>query len=102
MKEIIEDMFKDVEKPTKQDKSDEETSVEGLADSIKKHCIGSGEDLNHVMTKITALVQNKNIEENNEEQNVAKGDTEEGEEADDKAPKKAMIVAMLKKKNSEA
>ncbi len=102
MREMLEEMFKDVEKPSKQDESDDMTAVEGFADQIKKHCAGSGEDLNHVMNQIDGLVRGKQNEALQDAQNEDKGDTEEGSEADDKAPKKAAIVAMLKKKNGEA
>lgn len=103
MREMLEEMFKDVDKPSKKDMGEgEESSVAAsFADQIKKHCVGSGDDLNHMMNQISSLVVTKDNEEMQDAQNEFKGDTEEGSEADDKAPKKAAIVAMLKKKNSE-
>ena len=97
----MDDLFDQADKQSKKEMSSDMTAVEGFADQIKKHCIGSGEDLNHVMNQVSSLVLGKEIEESNDEMNEAKGDMEEGSEGDEKAPKKALIVAMLKKKNSE-
>lgn len=101
MSNMMDEMYDEMDKKSKKVSSDDMTAVEGFADQIKKHCAGSGEDLNHVMNQVSSLVLGKEIEEDNDEMNKAKGDMEEGSTADDKAPKKALIVAMLKKKNSE-